>query len=412
MNLGSPVNSASADFSDCISPDGCSLYFSGGLGVWSNNVFIGGDTYVATRPTKDSPWGPPVSLVVLPSRNGSTSSSPRISADGLALFFGSDYADVSGWMDIWLATRTSSESKWGTPILLGPEINTLTSEQDPSISADGSTLYWASGTGGASTTWDLWQSTIYPIIDFNGDGFVEIGDLVTLIENWGTAEPLCDVGPMPWGDGIVDEADLEVLMRYWGQEPYDPTLIAHWKLDEAAGITAADGVGDNNATVMGAAWQPEGGKIGGALAFDGKDDFAMSAKPVLDPAKGPFSALAWIKGGAPGQTILSQMGAVNWLTTNAQGALMTELSKGGRSGGGLSSQAIITDGNWHRVGFTWDGAKRRLYVDSVLAAEDTQDKLADSYGKLILGSTKNMAPGTFWSGLIDDVRIYSRIVRP
>jgi len=97
---------------------------------------------------------------------------------------------------------------------------------------------------------------------------------------------------------------------------------------------------------------------------------------------------------------------------DAQGALATELSKGGRTGGGLSSPTIITDGNWHRIAFTWDGAHRLLYVDDVLVAEDAQDSLADSWGKLVIGAAKNMAPGTFWSGLIDDIRIYNRVVWP
>ena len=39
-----------------------------------------------------------------------------------------------------------------------------------------------------------------------------------MVESWGTDDPQCDIGPMPWGDGIVDGADLEVLMSFWGQE--------------------------------------------------------------------------------------------------------------------------------------------------------------------------------------------------
>ena len=76
------------------------------------------------------------------------------------------------------------------------------------------------------------------------------------------------------------------------------------------------------------------------------------------------------------------------------------------------SQTIIADDTWHRIAFTWDGTNRRLYVDSVLVAEDTQDSLAASSGNVILGAAKDMAPGTFWSGLIDDVRIYNRAVKP
>jgi hypothetical protein len=64
------------------------------------------------------------------------------------------------------------------------------------------------------------------------------------------------------------------------------------------------------------------------------------------------------------------------------------------------------------VGFVWDGSNRRLYVDDVLIAEDTQQGLAACYGGLQIGCGKDMAAGTFWSGLIDDVRIYSRAVKP
>jgi Tol biopolymer transport system component len=115
MNLGSPVNSAVDDFCGCISPDGCSLYFSNGLSVDDNGFTYGGDIYMTKRLTTDSPWGPPVNLVLMPPRNGSGNWHPSISSDGLALFFCSDYVDVSRLPDIWLATRTSNDSEWGTP---------------------------------------------------------------------------------------------------------------------------------------------------------------------------------------------------------------------------------------------------------------------------------------------------------
>ena len=53
-----------------------------------------------------------------------------------------------------------------------------------------------------------------------------------------------------------------------------------------------------------------------------------------------------------------------------------------------------------------------LYVDSVVAAEDTQDALSSSGNGLYIGAGNAMEPGTFWSGLIDDVRIYNRAVKP
>jgi hypothetical protein len=78
----------------------------------------------------------------------------------------------------------------------------------------------------------------------------------------------------------------------------------------------------------------------------------------------------------------------------------------------LLSETTITDGQWHRIAFTWDGVNRRLYVDDVLVAEDTQAALEGSAGKQLLGCGANMAAETFFSGLIDDVRIYNRAVKP
>ena len=48
----------------------------------------------------------------------------------------------------------------------------------------------------------------------------------------------------------------------------------------------------------------------------------------------------------------------------------------------------------------------------MLVAKGTQDKLADSHGKLLFGCGEDMAAGTYWVGLIDDVRIYNWVVRP
>ena len=145
--------------------------------------------------------------------------------------------------------------------------------------------------------------------------------------------------------------------------------------------------------------------------LDGIDGCAI-ANTVLNPADGPFSVFAWIKGGAPGQVILSQTNSANWLYTDpSEGKLMSAINVAGRSGP-LLSQAIITDGQWHRIGFVWDGSKRMLYVDDVVVAEDAQNGLTSSSGGLYIGCGKGMETGTFFSGLIDDIRIYNRVVSP
>jgi len=133
---------------------------------------------------------------------------------------------------------------------------------------------------------------------------------------------------------------------------------------------------------------------------------------ALNPAVEAFSAVVWLKGGAAGQAVLSEVGGANWLCLDPlTGYLMTELQDP-RSSTPLISETVITDGQWHRIGFVWDGLYRTIYVDSVAVAQDAQQDLRAFSNGLYIGTGKNMEPGTYWSGLIDDVRIYSRAVSP
>ena len=43
---------------------------------------------------------------------------------------------------------------------------------------------------------------------------------------------------------------------------------------------------------------------------------------------------------------------------------------------------------------------------------DTEGGLKGSGGGLYIGAGKDLEAGTFWSGMIDDVRIYDRVVEP
>ncbi|UCD29362.1 MAG: S8 family serine peptidase, partial [Planctomycetota bacterium] len=140
--------------------------------------------------------------------------------------------------------------------------------------------------------------------DLSNNWKVDFEDLLILIEFWGTAEQSADIAPAAKCDGIVDEQDLELLMRYWQTEIPELGLIVQWKLDETEGMFAVDSAGDNDAVVIGGAiWQPGSGQINGALELNGVDGYAITGA-VLNPADGPFSVLAWVNGGAPGQVVV------------------------------------------------------------------------------------------------------------
>ncbi len=265
----------------------------------------------------------------------------------------------------------------------------------------------------------VWEYDPAPSPDFNGDGIVDCADICMMVEHWHTDEPLYDIAPPPFGDGIVDVQDLILLSEHLFEEIFPLELVAYWKFDETEGDVAYDIARGKDGFLFGEpVWQPAEGKRGGALEFDGIGDY-VETDFVLNPADGAFSVFAWVKGAAPGQVIISQADGIGtgetWLgITASDGNLMTGLMpyQVGRTViFPLESQSLITDGQWHHVGFIWDGSYRSLYVDGTEVAKDTNPitlaPLVFANGGMYIGAGKTLDAGTFFSGLIDDVRIYN-----
>ena len=74
--------------------------------------------------------------------------------------------------------------------------------------------------------------------------------------------------------------------------------VAHWRMDEAGGLTAYDSSGNaNHGTLIGdASWVPCCGRLCGAIDLDGDGDYVKTADTTtgLDFAPGSFSVSAWI----------------------------------------------------------------------------------------------------------------------
>ncbi len=273
--------------------------------------------------------------------------------------------------------------------------------------ADGKTLYITAQKSLYAIEMRVQGASLSP--DLNADEHVNFLDYTRLMQSWKQDDPNVDLGPTTLGDGIIDLRDMALLVDNWLM---DVGLKAYWKLDEPNGAIACDSAGAFDANVIGdLLWRPESGKVLGALELDGTDDY-ISTPYVLNPSEGAFSIFAWIKGGAPGQAVLSQVGNTNLLSTDiSDGSLMTDKGAG-RNAHTLLSQTIITDGSWHHIGLVWDGVNRTLYVDDTIAAQDTQNGLPGSEKGLYIGAGKGLELGSFWFGLIDDVRIYDRVVVP
>ncbi|HEY9195675.1 MAG TPA: OmpA family protein [Mucilaginibacter sp.] len=119
-----------------ISQDGKYLFFTG-----CNRPDGRGrcDIYIAQK--KGDDWEKPFDLSP-PVNTSGWESQPSISADGRTLYFVSNKKGGYGGYDIWKSTLT--DKGWGEPENLGPNINTAYNEQSPFIHADDSTLYFGS----------------------------------------------------------------------------------------------------------------------------------------------------------------------------------------------------------------------------------------------------------------------------
>jgi Tol biopolymer transport system component len=156
-NMVPNVNSDSSDGSPQISRDGLELYMSS---TWDGGV---DKIWVSKRDTIQDPWSVPTKLDA-PVNSASSQNFPSLSADGLELYFsegqnGTSNPNGYGGADIWVLTRASKDDPWNVPMNLGPVINSESDEYTPCISADGLELYFSSNVPGGSGYADIFIAT-------------------------------------------------------------------------------------------------------------------------------------------------------------------------------------------------------------------------------------------------------------
>jgi Tol biopolymer transport system component len=138
-NLGTPVNSNQRDFGPSISYDGQTLYF---VSYGRSGGFGGYDVWYSQWQDSIRSWGEPVNAGPNVNSPG-TDWSPSISHDGSKLYFASAWPPRPGHLgglDLYVSEWDGNG--WGPAENLG--INTYSDDYCPSISSDDTTLYFAS----------------------------------------------------------------------------------------------------------------------------------------------------------------------------------------------------------------------------------------------------------------------------
>jgi outer membrane protein OmpA-like peptidoglycan-associated protein/tetratricopeptide (TPR) repeat protein len=119
-----------------ISQDGKILFFTG-----CNRPDGRGRCHIYNPQKKANDWSKPFDLSP-PVNTRGWEAQPSISADGRTLYYVSNRKGGYGGYDIWKSTLT--DKGWGDPENMGPNINTAYDEQSPFIHPDDSTFYFCS----------------------------------------------------------------------------------------------------------------------------------------------------------------------------------------------------------------------------------------------------------------------------
>jgi hypothetical protein len=159
VNLGPAVNSPDGELPPTISLDGLELYFGTSATPPRLGGYGGVDLWVSKRATRDDPWGTPVNLG--PTVNTAYRENlPILLGDGLLLFFFSNRPGGYGQNDLYVTTRASLSDSWGRPVNLGPFVNSAGNELYAYLSADGSILFFDSDRPGGYGGHDIWQARV------------------------------------------------------------------------------------------------------------------------------------------------------------------------------------------------------------------------------------------------------------
>ncbi len=194
-------------------------------------------------------------------------------------------------------------------------------------------------------------------------------------------------------------------------------LLAWWKFDETEGDTMNDASGNNitGTLVGGPQWQPEGGKVGGALVFDGIDDCIDCGYHESASLLQAVSMSAWIKLAGPSQDQKIVGNQDNLSGGYKMGIFDNKLEMEIRDSGNMWTSIRSVEGGtvldpnvwYHVVGTYCQGEPLKVYVNGKLDREfATTNMLGSSGGALMIG--REPFQNLYWfKGLMDDLQIYN-----
>ncbi len=197
------------------------------------------------------------------------------------------------------------------------------------------------------------------------------------------------------------------------------TAVGVWLFDDGD-VSDSSGNGNDGELINGAE-VTDGGKWGKALSLDGDDDYANVANSAsLDSTAEAYTGVAWIKlqrKGDPHSACCADDHMVIAFTTQWNNILnvfgpgrggnqgKVEVGSGELNPSWLSGPTAVNDDQWHHLAFTYDGAKKVLYVDGEVDAEhDTTGVFGVAGVDVHLGGTPTQRLAL---GLMDEIAVFN-----
>ena len=188
-------------------------------------------------------------------------------------------------------------------------------------------------------------------------------------------------------------------------------LVAAFNFNEGAGTTVTDKSGTgNNGTISGATWSTDG-RFGAALSFNGTSAWVTVPDAASLDFTTSFTVEAW----------LNPTSVTGWRTVILKEA-GSKLAYGlyGVNGSSrpsgwiqttrdyyVNSTTALATNTWTHVAYSYDGATLRMFINGTqVATAAGPTGLSVSTGPLRIGG--NAIWGEYFSGRIDEVRVYNR----
>jgi hypothetical protein len=194
-------------------------------------------------------------------------------------------------------------------------------------------------------------------------------------------------------------------------------LVGSWHFSEGGGTAVADSSGENNngTLINDPTWTT--GKYGNGLDFDGSNDYVdTTLNPSTDLGQ-DFTIEAWIRPSTEG----NYKGVAGAHVGTFQGVVFMQYVNGWNCGYGTGSawapdvDVSLTMGSWAHIVAVYNlGGETKslsLYKDGELIQTQVQTAGISHYSSFWIGRAYDAA-GRYFDGLIDEVRVYNRVLSP